>query len=345
MHVLIDCRFANVPTGLGRYTRELTRALLQRKDDGIEYSLLLRPGKRDWLEGVTTKMIVADIPHYSFAEHLKLPGLIRQSGANLFFSLHFNVPWRCPVPFIATIHDLILHRFPNDAPFLKRAAYRILMHRTVRRARTLITVSDFTSEELARAYGSDVLKKTERVYEGVTELFVPASSQKQETIRKKFSLSFPYFLYIGNAKQHKNVQFLIDAFHEADLKDPELVLVTGGPEAERLRLGKNVRIVRDIADADLPALYSAGLACVTASSYEGFCLPVLEALHCGCPVIAADRTAIPEVADGHALLLEPSIGAFADAFRNPPAVRPSLPHRWTWEETARKTADVLKSSL
>ncbi len=344
MRVLIDCRFAGIPTGLGRYSRELVAALVPQNPD-MACTLLVRDASASWLQGIHAQILQADIPHYSLAEQRLLPSLIRRSGAELFFSPHFNVPWLCPVPFVATIHDLILHRYPNSASLFKRAAYRILLHRTVRKARRLIAVSDFTREEIARAYGSRTLQKTVRIHEGVPPQFVPCTAVQQQAARETYGLSRTYVLYVGNSKEHKNVQLLIDAFAEADVADMELVLITGGPEAQRLHLAPQVRILGGVPDADLPALYSAAAACVTASLYEGFGLPVLEALHCGCPVIASDRTAIPEVADGHALLIPPYKEEFVEAFRSLPQKRPSLPDRWTWEETARQTALVLRDAL
>ena len=343
MSVLIDCRFAHTKTGLGRFSRELVKALL-RRNDSLEYRLLLAPGTHDWLKGHSPVVMETDIPHYSIAEQTSLPSILSRSGAHLFFSLHFNVPWFCPLPYVATVHDLILHRYPNDASFVKKSAYKLLMHRTVRHARHILTISRFVQGELARAYGSSLLSKTTVVHEGVDAAFSPMpASIVQETL-SRCGIARPFFLYVGNAKQHKNVQLLIDAFERSGVADADLVLVTGGSELARLHRSDRVRVVQDIGDVDLAALYTAARATVTASLYEGFCLPVLEALHCGCPVIASNRTAIPEVAGEHALLLEPTEEAFAEAFRNPPA-RVHVPaERATWERTAQETALVLSQT-
>lgn len=341
MRVLIDCRFAGIPTGLGRYTRELTSALLDR-DDGIDYTLLLREDGSKWLGDRKTKTILADIPHYSLAEQNDLPAIIRKSDTDLFYSMHFNVPWRCPLPFVATIHDLILHSYPNHASFLKHAAYKILMHRTVRRAKRLITVTDFVREEVARAYGSKTLKKSTTIYEGVADSFVPQPEAEIGRVRSAYGLTNPFFLYVGNAKEHKNVQLLIDAFLHAQLENASLVLVSGGPELDRLQLGENVIVLKNVPDADLAPLYSAATALVTASLYEGFGLPPLEALHCGCPVIAVDGGAIAEIVQDDGLLLPPTRDAFTEAFLNPPPRVQPIAERWTWQKTARETALLLR---
>lgn len=343
MSVLIDCRFAHTKTGLGRFSRELVRALLSR-NDSLEYRLLLAPGQHDWLQGHSPVVIETDIPHYSMAEQTVLPSLLSRSGATLFFSLHFNVPWFCPLPYVATVHDLILHHYPNDASFFKRSAYKLLLHRTVRRARHVLTISRFVQSELARAYGSAVLSKTTVIHEGVDQAFSPMPQSIVLETLHRCGIVRPFFLYVGNAKQHKNVQLLIDAFERSGVNDADLVLITGGSEAGRLHRSDRVRLLQDIGDVDLAALYTAARATVTASLYEGFCLPVLEAQHCGCPVIASSRTAIPEVAQEGALLVEPTEEAFAEAFRNPPAKTETPVQRATWERTAQEAALVLSQT-
>lgn len=341
--VLIDCRFASTHSGLGRYTRELVTHLL-RLPEGSTAVLLVRSKDEAWIPAGVS-VIEADIPHYSLSEQTKLPGIIAQSGASLYFSPHFNVPLRCPLPFVVTVHDLILHRYPNQASLPKQLAYRLLIRSAVRRARSVIAISGFTASEIASVYGPSAAAKTTVVLEGVSELYLPASAEKQHALRAAYGLQKPFLLFVGNAKQHKNIPVLISAFQKAALADTELVLVTGGPEAAALSpLPPGVRMLSGLKDEELPVLYSAARAMVTASLYEGYCLPVAEALACGCPVIASNRTAIPEVAGGHAMLVEPAVEAFADAFAHlPPKSAPYI--AGTWTECARKTAGVLRDAL
>jgi glycosyltransferase involved in cell wall biosynthesis len=314
--IVIDCRFAATNSGLGRYTREIVSALLARSPV-LHYVLLVRNKDEAWIpvrSGCT--LIKADIDHYTLAEQMLLPDILRLSGADLFFSPHFNVPLRCPLPFVVTIHDLILHRFPNDASLLKVAAYKVLMKHAVMRSRSVICVSNFVKDELVSMYGSDCKEKTVVIGEGVDAVYRQTSSAEQERVCSLYSIHRPFFLYVGNAKQHKNLPMLIEAFHASERTDAELVLVSGGKEASGITSHPNVKIIYGVADDDLASLYSAAEAFVTASLYEGFCLPVAEALACGCPVIAPNSTAIPEVASGRALLVEPTVDAFATALQH-----------------------------
>lgn len=315
--ILIDCRFAALHAGLGRYSRELVTHLLQRNPP-FRCVLLVRSNHEAWIPA-HAETIEADIPHYSLREQTKLPGIIRRSGADLFFSPHFNVPLFCPIPFIVTVHDLILHRYPNRASPLKQWMYRALIGRAVHNAQAIVAVSKFTAHELSETYGSAIARKTQVILEGVSDIYRPIPSSVSHDVLKKHDIHRPFFLYVGNAKQHKNVPLLLSAFAQSGLKDVDLLLVTGGEEARSLHLPPHARILPPVSDEDLPSLYSAARALVTASLYEGYCLPVAEALACGCPVIATNRTVIPETAAGHAMLIEPTVEAFAHAFRHPPS--------------------------
>jgi glycosyltransferase involved in cell wall biosynthesis len=343
--IAVDCRFASLHAGLGRYTRELMSSLLER-DDPWEYILLVRDLQEEWITKLpkAVKTLEAPFPHYSLAEQTKLPGLIREMKANLLFVPHFNAPIFSPVPFVITVHDLILHRFPNRASAWKQVAYRWLMGRSVHKAKAVLTVSTFVAQELKDMYGESATEKMHVTFEGVSPHFSPCSTPHIDVVRAKYGLSLPYFLYVGNAKQHKNVQLLIDAFAATNPQGQELILVSGGSEAKDLKLVPGVRLLPEVSDEDLPALFGGAIAFVTASLYEGFGLPAAEALACGCPVIAADRGPLREVTGGHAMLIEPTIDAFAEAFRNPPRDR-TVRLLWDWKKAADTTAGVLHSTL
>lgn len=347
----IDCRFASSRTGLGRYTRELVGALLAMETP-FTFKLFVLSKNEQWFSPLPTSLpqaqiIEAPFPHYSFSEQLSFPGVIRRSGIDLFFAPHFNVPLACPVSWVMTVHDLILHRFPNRASAFKQAGYRFLLRRAVSGATGIITVSDFTARELADAYGNRIAEKMSVIHEGVSPLFSMRIDSEIDQVKKTYALSKPYFLYVGNAKEHKNVPTLLNAFSSLLHSPVELVLVMNGDEAHNLSLPLGVRLLTNVPDSDLPALYSGALAFVTATLYEGFCLPILEAEACGCPVIATRAGAIPEVADASAVLVETTAAALFQAFKNdiahPRARRPAV--RFHWSDAAEETMRVLTDAL
>ena len=340
--IAIDCRFAGTGTGLARYTKELVTAMLARRDGDIRYVLLVRSVAD--LPGVALphRTVTVDIPHYSLAEQTKLPALLRSLGADVTFFPHFNAPFFGPLPMVVTVHDLILHRYPGNASWTKRAAYRVLVHRALRRARSIIAVSTWTKSDLALNYGQPDGKKTTVVGEGINESYAPQPLERIAETRRRYGLERPFFLYVGNCKQHKNVEMLLDAFSLAR-PDADLLLVSGGPEARALRLPPNVRLLEGVPDEDLPLLYGAARCFVTASLEEGYCLPVAEALACGCPVIATNRSAIPEILSGNGLLVEPDVDAYAAALLDPPSL--AAPVRvGSWERAAEETVSLLREA-
>lgn len=339
--ILIDCRFAGYRTGLGRYTRNIVSNLLMQSS-GVRFTLLITPGSELWVQSLKGEFdtISTDIAHYSLAEQCSLPCLIRESGADLYVSPHFNVPWRCPIPFVCVIHDLILHRYPNAVSPLKRLAYRLLMWRSVKQAQRLIAVSQFTQAELGAIYGSRVRNKSVVIGEGVEEMFKPVSAAEVQRVRSKHRLPDSFVLYVGNAKEHKNVQALIDASIEYNL-----VLVTGGKEVSHLKLRDGVTVLGAVEDADLPALYSAADCFVTASLYEGYGLPLLEARACGCPIVAIQGSAVSENAGEQAKLVDLRISTLEDALYLLPkrkGVEVGLPR---WEDAASSLYEVLTSAV
>ncbi|PIR54123.1 hypothetical protein COU75_02475 [Candidatus Peregrinibacteria bacterium CG10_big_fil_rev_8_21_14_0_10_42_8] len=337
----IDCRFAHKGVGLGTYTRELVTQLVHSSTD--DFVLFVRSSDKAWLDAIPSHVaiITADFGHYTLTEQFAFPRLFKKLHLDLFFSPHFNVPFFCPVPFVVTIHDLILHRYPNQTSFIKQLAYRMLMKRAVMKSKHIIAVSSYTKSELLAVYGSGIAEKISIVTEGVSPLF---TSKATVDVCEKYHLPTTFFLYVGNAKEHKNVQMLVDA-HRSLSSPPALVLVSSGNEARTLKLHDGVFLLQDISFDDLPSFYATAMCFVTTSLYEGFCLPILEARASGCPVIAVDATAIPEVSGPTTMLVSPNIASIANALKNPPTKSTPPEDCYTWENAAIQTSDILSSVL
>ena len=339
----IDCRFAGTRSGIGRYTEELVRSLLKRNDPW-QYVLFVH-NKNDLINLPSSdnfQFSIFNFPFYSVHEQLRFPSLIKQSKIDLLHIPHFNVPLFCPVPFVVTIHDLILHHYPNQASFLKRLAYRTLMRHAVKKSSHIFAVSAFTAGEIKQTYGEAIGRKMTVTHEGVSSEFHPASEEEKQHIQKTYDLPSSFLLYTGACKEHKNVQALIDAAPE----DQTLILITGGKEVKRLKIKSNVRILTNIPDADLPILMSTASVYVQPSLYEGFGLPVLEAMACGTTVVATHRSSIPEISAEHAILVEPTaegLRAGIEAGLQVPRDHDRLRAHaiaFSWETMAKKTAAI-----
>lgn len=219
-----------------------------------------------------------------------------------FFSPGFNVPVWPSCQVVATIHDLIHLHVATESSALKRAYYRFIHRPVIRRAPVTLTVSEYSRQQIIRWYGVPE-ERVAVVGNGVSEQF----HQSGEV----FQSSRPYFLYVGNSKPHKNVPGLIKAFGVVSGKhDVELKLVTRASKTLLQAVGRDasgdrVEFVQDIDDRALASLYRGAIALVMPSYHEGFGLPLVEAMACGCPVIGADRTAIPEVIGDAGVLVDP----------------------------------------
>ncbi len=341
--IAIDCRFADRPAGLGRFTRELVAALLDRAPADTDWTLIVRPGEKPWWTADRkTRLIETALPHYSLREQLELPRLVpAETGA--FLAPHFNAPIFLRVPTVVTIHDFILHRYPNDASPLRQLAYRLLMRTVAQRSATICAVSPFVAQEVRAMYGERMARKTVTTGEGVSDVYNARPETEQAHVRARYGLTRPFLLYVGNAKQHKNVEGLLQAFQLANLPGTDLVVVASGKEADAFPWPKGVIRLHDVPEADLPALYSAAAACVTMTRYEGFGLPLVEAIACGCPVVAPALTAIPDAVGGaEGVLLLPNLdpATFAAAFRALPK-RPAPRKLCSWDGPA----DIVWSAL
>lgn len=360
MHVVgIDCRFGSKHAGLGTVTRSLVTELVKRRD-GCAYVLFVRSLEEPWLSsfsslpGVTVKE--APFEHYSLAEQTDFPNVLQDSECSLLLSPHFNVPIFCPIPFVCMVHDLILHTFPGNTPWYKRLAYKVVLRSAIKRAKKILTVSEFTKKDIGLHYGASAEAKTVVTYPAASSAFHPRFVGEQDAAKAAHRLDRPFFLYVGNCKPHKNVAMLLDAFERAALPGIDLALVVTGRECSVLRRREGVRFLQDIDPDELAALYSAALGCVTATLAEGFCIPLIEAMACGCPVLATNVGPLPEVCGEHALLVEPSVDALAQGMRTvatDASLRSSARRRelqdhaatFSWAKSAASVAHTLHDIL
>lgn len=255
---------------------------------------------------------------------------------------------------VFTIHDLSLLRFPQYHPLERVLFFRHFFAKRCRSVDRFLTVSHFTRKETEHFLELSAERLTVTPLAHDQQLFYPRTAGETAKVRRRFALPERYFIFVGSGDPRKNFNVIPRALKQADLRIP-VVLVgwSGWSSAETSK--KGLIPIGYIDDEDLAALYSGAMALIYPSVYEGFGLPVLEAMACGCPVVCSRQASLPEVAGSDALYLEdPSNSAelalLLQNVNDQPALRQRLAEsgriraaEFSWERTARKTSQVFKN--
>jgi len=326
--VLYDARWIG-PHGIGRFAGELAKSLPQLQE--------FQRKRRPW--------------------HPLDPALLGfelwRERPKLFFSPGYNSPVGWPRPFVFTLHDLNHLCVPENSNALKRAYYQLMIRPACLRAAFVLTVSEYSRGEIAAWAGIDE-RRVVNVGNGVGEPFTAEGP--------KYDPGYSYLLYVGSHKAHKNLPRLLEAYAISGVRKEVKFIMTGTPspvlkaKMEELRLGTDVNFVGIADNEELAHLYRGALGFTFPSLYEGFGLPPLEAMACGTPVLTSNVCSLPEVVGKAGILVDPlNVEAIADGIRclvENADMRASLrrsglrrAREFTWEHTARKTADVLNQVL
>jgi glycosyltransferase involved in cell wall biosynthesis len=324
--ILADARWFGAH-GIGRFARNV----LTRLPDCVQLSSGPRP--------------------LSLLDPLWLSYQILTRRPSVFFSPGFNPPAVSTTPLVITIHDLAHIRLPAFATRSRRLYYNLLVKPASNRAHRVVTVSEYSRMEILRWTGlpDDCVVN---VGNGVDAMFQPEGS--------KYEPGFPYVLYVGALRPHKNITRLFSAFERINYTDLHLIL-TGdkSPEMTAQLAGRKidgrVRFLGCVNDEDLPALYRGAVCLILPSLIEGFGLPPLEAMACGTPVIVSRATALPEVVGDAGLLIDPfDIDDIADAIERMlqnPGLRQNLREAglrrarlFCWDAVAEKVLRVVEEA-
>ena len=227
--------------------------------------------------------------------------LRKLEGTDLFFSPGYNTPLSCPAPFVFTIHDLTHIYCPESSRPQIQLYYSTVMKRACRRAARVLTISDFTRNQII-AWSGVSPETVVSVAIGVDLAFRPEG--------ESYELPFPFLLAVSNRKPHKNEFRIVQAFAKANLDSHIHLVFTGKPTSELARwieaqgVRPRVEFVGMVPEHRLPSLYRRATALIFPSLYEGFGLPIVEAMACGTPVLTSNITAMPETAGDAALFVD-----------------------------------------
>lgn len=312
MRLAVDARKLT-DFGIGTYLSHLLEGLAASPE--IRLTVIARSGHEERLRELApdARVVACAADGYSLAEQVQLPSLLGRERVDLVHLPHYTVPLLMPCRFVVTVHDVIhLYYPPRPRPVWALAYLRLVLGSALRRARCVITPSRSSRGDLVKLFGADP-RRLRVVPEGVdAELGRRPPAERLEALKESCRLRPPLVLVVGNDKPHKNLDFVLRAYHHAvrEHRVPgQLVLVGAGERllerAERLGLGGRVRCLGRVPRADLHAVYHMSAVLLHVSLYEGFGLPILEAMGAGLPVITSNLGAMRELGEGAARLVNP----------------------------------------
>jgi len=350
--------------GIGTYVRNLVRALAALDTGGVSlrYTLLVRPEDREQLADLPPhfELAVESAPVYSVRELATLSWRLWRQRLDLYHATHYVLPAVLRSRVVVTIHDIIHLLYPEFLPSRLAFFYaRRMIHHSLTRGDRIIAVSQNTRADLMQQFAVDG-RKIEVIYNGVEDVFRRHLPEEEiESWLHRLGIVRPYLLFVGNPKPHKNLDTVVQAYARARQLAPfDAPLICVGSRAgsefkirqraEHLGLGDQVRLLGHVAQEALPAIYQGAALFLYPTLYEGFGLPVVEAMASGVAVVTSNTSALKEIAQGYAHLVDPlDIPAMAkaiaqcmaDAEHRDALARLGLRRAqdFRWEQTARQT--------
>ena len=322
MRIAINTRFL-LPgrlEGLGRYTYEVARRLVEAHPEHEFLLFFDRSYDRRFIFGKNVQAIVLTPPArhpllwYLWFEH-SVSRALKKYKPDVFFSPDGYLSLNAPTPTVMVVHDLAHEHFPEAVPFLVRRFYQHYVPRYCRRAERLLAVSGYTRADIQKQYGIEASKITV-CGNGCRDGFRPLSAEEKQQAQRQYAEGQPYFLYVGAIHPRKNTHRLIEAFSRFKRRTDAAVklLIAGrfawqaGPVKEAFEASafqEDIQFLGFVPDEDLPRLMGGAFCFVYPSLFEGFGLPLLEAMHCDVPLISSRSSSLPEVAGEAALLVDP----------------------------------------
>lgn len=302
--------------GFGHYSLEITKRICSSHpehefvlffDREVDSSLVFSSNVKTIVVFPPTRHPLLWMLWFDFS----LPILLKKNKIDLFWSPDGFCSLFTKVPQLITIHDINFEHYPKDMPWLVSKYFRYFFPKFARKAKKILTVSNYSKEDISKTY-SIPKSKIAVVYNAPNEIYKPISEVEKREIKNSFSNGFDYFLFIGSIHPRKNVQRLIDSFLLAKSKLSTLKLVIVGSVMWKDKLltipteiEEDIIFLGHLSLNDLAKVTASAFALTYVPYFEGFGIPLVEAMKCGVPILAANATCLPEVAGDSAIYCDP----------------------------------------
>ena len=347
--------------GIGWFTLETLKRMTVNHPEHHFIFIFDRPFNKDYIfsDNITPVVIGPPTRHpflwYLWFEY-QIPRVLKKYKADLFISPDGYLSLRTKVPQLGVIHDINFVHRPDDLPWLKAKYYNYYFKKFAQVARRIATVSFYSKEDITRSFKVDY-DKIDVVYDGINQIFRPTSAEEQAAVREKYTGGMPYFLFVGALHPRKNVCGLLrafDAFKSVNGNETKLVIVGGEMHKtgeifetyDNMRSKNDVVFTGRISTKELHQVFGAAMALAFVPFFEGFGIPVVEAMSSGVPVICSNTTSIPEVGGSAVLYADPCkieqitqamIKINEDADFRKELIKKGFEqkNKFSWDETAR----------
>lgn len=321
MRIAVNTRFllSSKMEGFGWYTFEIVKRLVEQHPEHEFIFFFDRPFDTKFIFGKNVTPVVLHPPArhpilfilwFEFA----VKRALKKYKADVFFSPDGYLSLRSDVPQIGTIHDINFEHYPEDLPFTARVYLKYFFPKFAKKAQHLITVSNYSKQDLVKTYTIDESKITV-AWNGASDVFKPLSENEKTKILEKYTQGKPYFLFVGALHPRKNVKRLLEAYtlyRSTENPTHELIIVgeaLWNNDSFQLSLTDEIKasvhFTGHLPIEELANIMGAASVFTYAPYFEGFGIPLVEAMKCGTPILSGALTSLPEVAENAALYCDP----------------------------------------
>ncbi len=357
--------------GIGWFTYETLRRIVVDHPEHTFYFLYDRKYSAEtvFAENVVPIIVSPPTRHpilwYIWLEW-RIPSVLKSIDADMFLSTDGFISLRSKIPSCAVIHDINFVHRPKDLPYISRIYYRFFYRKFAKKATRLATVSEFSRRDIINNYDIDE-NKIDLVYNGASKNFYPVKKSRIEEIKEEYSSGAPYFVFVGSIHPRKNIRNLLKAFelfrqeHKGDFK---LVIVgkkffltkAMEEQLQKMKFKNDVRFTGRLSSKDLNDVMGSAFALTFVPFFEGFGIPLVEAMNCEIPILTSNVTSLPEIAGDAAIYAFPdSPGSIRDGMKRlvkEEGLRESLIEKgkvrrnlYSWDNTAKELWKTIEHVL